>query len=919
MTSLFKNVILLSTIFISITIASYSQTTERHYLSGTDKDNRVEWEFFCTEGMNSGQWTTIAVPSCWESEGFGNINYGHDKEPHNEKGFYRYEFNTSKKWRNKKVYIVFEGVMTDAEVKINHQSAGPVHQGGFYRFKYDISHLLKYGEKNLLEVMVNKESANKSINNAERRADYWIFGGIYRPVYLEIQPTDFIERIAINAKHDGSFYMETYINSPSQKNFEITAQIKNLHNENVGNLLSTQAQNQEGKYIIEGQVTNPKTWTAETPNLYKVVVCLKEGKKTIHQYSQTFGFRTIEFREGDGFYVNNVKVKFKGVCRHTFWPENGRTSSKEMAINDINLIKEMNMNAVRMSHYPPDSYFLDACDSLGLYVIDELAGWQDRYDTPTAHRLIKSMITRDVNHPSIVIWANGNEGGFPKDARTDYAIYDPQKRHVVEPWSLFDGLDARHYPKYDYTLEALTKKSNVYMPTEFLHGLHDGGSGAGLEDYWDIMQKSPLSAGGFLWNLADEGVVRKDQNDTIDVNRNYAPDGIVGPHHEKEGSFYTIKEIWSPVYVEKPVLNESFDGKIKLENRYNFTNLNECMFTARLIKYGGDFNIDKIKQVKANSPVNIAPESSGYIQLILPSDWHEYDLFCFTATDKYQKEIYTWSWNITTPKEVSKRFMKKEVEEYDIKIQESADLLRITYNKTEITFNKKNGYVNNICYDLKNVSLKNGPRFVGFESVLREFKHYQNDNGYIVESVFDNDNKLKWTIPKTGWLKLEYQYLLNGEYDYAGISFNFPESKVQKAILMGNGPYHVWKNRLKGVQFGIYHKLYNNTITGQTWDYPEFKGYYSNLYAIKIENEEVPFTIVTETSNMYLHLFTPNRPTFYSKNVNPPFPDGNISFLNAISPIGTKFSRPEQEGPQGSKNLFHNQIIKGILYFKFGN
>ena len=136
---------------------------------------------------------------------------------------------------------------------------------------------------------------------------------------------------------------------------------------------------------------------------------------------------------------------------------------------------------------------------------------------------------------------------------------------------------------------------------------------------------------------------------------------------------------------------------------------------------------------------------------------------------------------------------------------------------------------------------------------------------------------------------------------------------------MANGPYHVWKNRMKGTNFGVYNKAYNNTITGQSWKYPEFKGYYSNFYAIEIQTDEMPFIIASATKDVFLHLFTPERPLFYSKNINPRFPEGDISFLNAICAVGTKFSRAEQEGPQGAKNTYNNEVFRGRLYFKFGS
>lgn len=898
-------------------IGASAQQTEVQYLSGTDVDHTVEWEFFCSGGRNSEKWTTIKVPSQWETQGFGTYNYGHDRPHATEKGFYRHEFEVPVAWKEKKIYIVFEGSMTDTEVKINGRLAGPIHQGAFYQFKYDISSLLNFSGGNLLEIAVSKESSNESVNRAERQADYWIFGGIFRPVYLEAQPSRFIDRVAIDARHDGSFQMDAYVQNTNGAQLRVEAQVQTLDGENVGTPMVAVPSGEAGNYTVTGVVAQPKQWSAETPNLYQVVVSLKQGKKTTHTYQRKFGFRTIEFRHSDGFYVNGAKVKFKGVCRHTFHPEHGRASSKALAIADVNLIKDMNMNAVRMSHYPPDQYFLDVCDSLGLFVINELAGWQKRYDTPTARRLVKSMISRDVNHPSIVIWANGNEGGFNTEVRGDYAEHDPQKRHVIEPWSKLDGVDTKHYPKYAYSEEALTRGDMVYMPTEFLHGLHDGGHGAGLDDYWSLMLKSPLSAGGFLWDLADEGVVRRDLNDTIDVKGNFAPDGIVGPHHEKEGSFYTIKEVWSPVYVAKPQLDASFSGVLSVSNRYHFTNLNQCSFSYKLLSYSLPLSNEGAKtHEKAVAAPNLLPEQSGKLSLDLPADWRQYDVLYVTAVDGFGREIYTWSWNISAPDKTVEQMVTGAGQK--VSVQETTELLRIVFGETEVTFNKQNGLIENVCHRLKNIPFNNGPRFAGVEATFKELRHQSTPQGYVVEAIYDNNAAQRWTILENGWIQLDYQYTLNGEYDYAGITFSYPESKVKGATLKANGPYHVWKNRLKGVNFGVYEKAYNNTITGQTWNYPEFKGYYSNFYAVEVETADVPFTVVTSTEGLYLHLFTPERPIFYSSNVEPRFPQGDISFLNGICAVGTKFSRAEQEGPQGAKNRYDNERIQATLYFKFG-
>lgn len=172
-----------------------------------------------------------------------------------------------------------------------------------------------------------------------------------------------------------------------------------------------------------------------------------EGK-TVQSRETRIGFRTIEFFPQDGVYLNGTKLVVKGVNRHSFSVDGGRATSAAMSRQDALLVKEMNMNAVR-SHYPPDEHFLDMCDSLGIVYMDELAGWQNGYDSKVGPKLVKEMIERDVNHPSIIIWSNGNEGGWNYNLDPLFAKYDKlQKRHMVHPWADFNDLDTHHYPTY---------------------------------------------------------------------------------------------------------------------------------------------------------------------------------------------------------------------------------------------------------------------------------------------------------------------------------------------------------------------------------------------------------------------------------------------------------------------------------------
>ena len=901
--------------FISIS----AQKTEIQYLSGLDKDHTVQWDFFCNNGMNSGKWSKIAVPSNWELQGFGSYLYGNVNKKINETGLYKYEFAVSKTWKKKKVYIVFEGSMTDTEVKINGKVAGPIHQGAFYRFKYDISELLNWEDKNLLEVTVSKESANVSINRAERISDYWVFGGIFRPVYLEAVPVQFIDRVAIDAKADGSFYMDVYTKGAGKAK-TVKAQLQTLDGKPFGKALTTNVnKDTTGKAIIRGSFTKPALWNPEFPNRYQVVVSINAGNKVIHQMTQKFGFRTVEVRLEDGIYVNNQKIIFRGVCRHTFWPSSGRTSSKQLAIEDVNLMKDMNMNAVRMSHYPPDQYFLDVCDSLGMFVLDELAGWQKFYDTPTARRLVKQVVERDVNHPSVVFWDNGNEGGFNKDVRGDYALYDPQKRTVIEPWSIINGTNTKHYPKFNYVENALNNGKEIFFPTEFLHGLNDGGHGAGLDDQWNFILSKPQAAGAFLWVFADEGVERRDKNDSIDTNGNSAPDGILGPYHEKEGSFYTVKEIWSPVYFKTTEIGPDFNGKLSVSNRFLYSNLNLSKYSFELVKFGNDFpKVETVRKAGTVKSPDIAVGASGTLNLELPTDWKSYDVLYVTAYDQYDRHINTWSWNIAQPKDFSNRIVTADLKK--VVTSELNNQLTIKSGSTEITFDKTTGLIAGLKNGEKLISF-NGIQFAGLNRSFKEMKNYFKDDSYIIELVYDSASYATWTVMKGGWLKLEYGYSPKGSLDYAGITFAYPENLVTGATLMANGPYRVWKNRLKGTQFGVFSKKYNNTVTGQSWDYPEFKGYYSNFYAVEIQTKELPIIIVTATDDLFLHLFTPQSATNLRGvrgGMTPAFPSGNISVLHGISAIGTKFSTAQSEGPQGGKNIYKNEFLTGTLYFRFG-
>lgn len=912
-------------IFFALVALSYTcqaQKTAIQYLSGTGYDHTVEWDFMCTAGRNSGKWTKIPVPSNWEFMGFGNYTYGSEKEDSSEAGLYRHNFKIPSGWTGREVFIVFDGSMTDTEVTINGQLAGPIHQGAFYRFKYNITPFLKPGE-NLLEVKVNKVSSNRLVNEAERSADFWVFGGIFRPVFLEAYPKEHLERVAIDAKADGSIAMNAFpVNITGTAT--IVAQLKTKDGKPFGTPFQATVRKGDSIVRLQSKFSNVKLWSSEYPNLYKVDISLKKGATTIHSLTETIGFRTVELRKQDGFYVNGKKILFKGVNRGSFWPTSGRTTSRAASVMDAVLIKDMNMNSVRMSHYPPDKHFLEVCDSIGLFVIDELTGWQyPPYDTETGRKLVKELIVKDINHASVVVWANGNEGGFNFDLLPDYPKHDIQQRPVIHPWMNINGMNTKHYTPWNYGINTFFQGKDVFFPTEFLHGLYDGGHGAGLDDFWNLMLSNPLSAGGFLWDFCDQAVVRTDRNGQLDTKGNAAADGILGPYREKEGSFFTIKEIWSPVYFYERGITKEFNGKLQVENRYHFTNLDQCKFSWRLKKISGLEAKDTASISGAVPPPNIAPQTNGTLTLALPENWKDYDVLYITAKDKDGREINTWSWPVTVPAEMAKRMLPNAPG--TISVKEEGGKLIMSANNVEVAIDQKTGLLLGAKNSRGAVSLSNGPVLISGEATTASVRHYDTLGTHVIRVAYEGKQRFQftWTMLPSGILGLNYRYRPENNEEMLGITFNYPEENVQGIQLVADGPYRVYKNRMKGPTFNSWTKTYNNAVTGETWDYPEFKGYYSNFYAGRLQTKEGHFSVYTETENLFLHLLNPAIPKGLGRaNSMAVYPkSGGISFMHGITAIGTKSQKKEDLGPQSQNNITFanggNDTQNGMVYFDF--
>lgn len=1001
--------------------------TERLMLSGHGPEDAVPWNFTIDGGRRAGEAATIPVPSNWQQHGFGTYKYGYDSatQPEN-RGVYRRHFTVPATWTGKRVRLVFDGVMTDARVLVNGIQTGPIHQGGFYRFGFDVTRLVKVGGDNMVEVDVSEASANPDTNQAERLADYWVFGGIFRPVWLEATPPQAIEHSAIDARADGALSVDVTLAAPREVT-RVEAQVMDGDGRAVGAPFATPIPpGGTGRVRLATHIAAPKLWSAETPNLYGLTVTLYQDARIVHRTHERFGFRTFEVRPGQGLYLNGQRILLKGVNRHSFRPDTARALTRANNYDDVRMIRSMNMNAVRMSHYPPDAAFLEAADELGLYVIDELSGWEHAHDTEVGRRLVREMVERDVDHPSIVLWDNGNEGGWNRELDGDFALYDPQGRKVMHPWELHDGVDTKHYPTYADVVHRLAGP-NLLMPTEFMHGLFDGGAGAGLEDYWHAIAESPHGAGGFIWSFADEGIARTDRNGRIDNFATRAPDGILGARHEKEPSYYAVRQIWSPVQIAAPTLDAHFDGILHVTNSYDFTPLDAVRFDWKLLRFAMPQDKSTAPRVlhNATARASVVPHGAGDLALALPGDWRRADALSVTARNGAD-DLWTWAWPITgdaasPPVVAAIRRGAMPV------VEQQGDAVRLSTNGVVVRIDARTGLLRDVTRKGRQFELSNGPRLVairpkteaepvwtatgGDGAIYRpkapiltdqiEVKltadagdnwtgltlqvspdeatwrtiysgergqgdgdRYQMPPGIVaavrivdpretsgrpvrvasvrlgheparfpqpatvpfeLRSGAGRDpatgskrawveaagagglDRVRWTLAADGTLALEYGYTLSGPLLYQGVTFDYPLGDIDAVRGLLDGPTPVWRNRLQGATLGV-HALAGRI--GALLPIPERGGYFAGLRWARFDTRRGYWTVASATP-AFLRVGTPLA-DMPATTVD--FPPGDLSVLDAIPAMGSKFVSPEDSGPSGAPAIATGSYTHTLVF-----
>lgn len=580
-------------------------------------------------------WDRVEVPGNWTLQGYGNPHYTNIKMPfpdeppfvpeENLTGIYSREFTVPKDWSSRRVVIHFGGAESVLYVYVNGHPVG-MSKDSRLPTEFDITPFITVGGKNIVTAVVVKWSDASFIEDQ----DQWWMGGLHREVYLySTAPTYIADVFATgnleNHYKDGRLKLVVKPGFPRQpeEGWHVEAQLfdptgKAVFKKPFKAEIIFGEPSQPGRLDVQFNipVKNPQLWSAETPQLYTVQVSLRDPRgETVEHTATRVGFRSIEVRNRM-LLVNGKRVLINGVNRHDHHDTKGKGLDRETLRLDVLTMKRFNVNAVRTAHYPNDPHFLDLCDEIGLYVIDEAnleahafyhqIGPDRRYASAFLERAIR-MVERDKNHPSIILWSLGNETRYSAnhDAMAGWIRgYDPSRPLHFEPAVYIQGTDVHFqapekiydmgyrgtdivcpmYPELSTLIEWATDKDHPdqtrpLIMCEYSHAM--GNSNGGLAEYYDAFEKYPGLQGGFIWEWVDHGLKRTtadgqeywayggDYGDTPN-DLNFVCDGLVWPDRKPHPGIFEFKHLAQPV---KVVSYNAKSGILEIKNRRDFATL----------------------------------------------------------------------------------------------------------------------------------------------------------------------------------------------------------------------------------------------------------------------------------------------------------------------------------------------------------
>lgn len=609
---------------------------------------------FQSATLDDSKWDNIEVPGNWQLEGkydppvFTNIKHPFRADPpkvpedYNPTGLYRTRFTVPSDWKGKEIFLHFDGIESAGTVWLNGKQAG-YSEDSMTPAEYNITGLLKEGE-NVLAIQVLNWSDGSWLEDQ----DFWRLSGIYRDVYLFAAPLQHIRDFQVitdldDQYRDASLSLKILLKNfmtYTAKNISVTVTLNDASsNEILQKKLNanSMAAGKENVLKLEEKIANPLKWTAETPNLYTLVMEVRESSgKVLEVITSRIGFREVEIRNGQLLF-NGKAIDIKGTNRHEFDMYRGRTLTRETMVRDIMLMKRLNINAVRTCHYPDTPEWYSLCDEYGLYVMDEAnieshELWADRkyyiaedpaWKAAWVDRGL-SMAQRDKNHPSVFCWSMGNETGWGSNFDAMYKAIksiDPTRPiHYESKTPAYANVLSRYdiistmYPSLDDIVSLMNQDpSRPVIVCEYAHTM--GNSLGNFKKYWDLFYKYPRLQGGFNWDWVDQGLRSKDYagreywNIVNYIDGANASDGLINPDRIPQPETNEFKKIIQNIRVR-----DLKGGKLMITNLHFFRNLEDVSLNWEIIRDGITVQTGIVDQL------NINPQDSAQTTLPISQD-----------------------------------------------------------------------------------------------------------------------------------------------------------------------------------------------------------------------------------------------------------------------------------------------------------
>ncbi len=704
--------------------------------------------FFQT-GYNDAQWELFPVPGLFELNGHGdriykNIGYAWATtfesnppivgETDNYTGSYRREFNLPASWKGQQVLLHVGSATSNLKVWVNGRYVG-YSEDSKVAAEFDITKFVKPG-KNLIAMQVMRWCDGSYLEDQ----DFWRFTGIAREVYLYSRPKTYIENITV---------MQDWLVDEQRGEIGYTIDVKNPS----GVSLEVALEDQQGGVVFKHdghrwpyyhhehfllQPSDVEPWTAETPNLYNLIVTLKKKGEVLQVVRQQMGFRHIEIKGGQ-LLLNGQPILIKGVDRHELDPDGGCVMSVERMRQDIRIMKQLNINAVRTSHYPDDPRWYELCDSAGLYVVAEAnleshgMGYGDRtlakrddYRQMHLERNQGNVLTLR-NHPCIIIWSMGNEAGYGPNFE---AVYDWIKsvdtsRPVQYEQAGQGGKTDIFCPMYYYyrDCEQYSKGDNPrpLIQCEYAHAM--GNSMGGFKEYWDLIRQYPKYQGGFIWDFVDQALRDKSPVTGREIftyggdygrypasDYNFNCNGIIAPDRRLNPHAYEVQYWYQNIWVKDLNLKE---GRFEVYNEYFFKTLRNLNLTIE-VKVDGRtastyrFLIDELKP-QERMKYGHAQLKSKLQEL---SDSKEIAVnFLFETGERQQFIVQPYQFPSLAPQQAK------------VETEETKSYIKLMAAGTTLTVGKQTGLIDYLDIDGQ-------PMLVDRQSIVPEFWRAPTDNDY---------------------------------------------------------------------------------------------------------------------------------------------------------------------------------------------